>query len=189
MAPWLWSASASAAPPRSKTRLTSGPSRASTAAENSSVKLITSPGLSRRAGLANACQHPSDRCRCNVSSTRASPLTPTRRAGITRVSLKTIRSPGRSRAGRSATVRWARPAERSRRRAESRGRAGRVAIASRGRSKSKASTRTDGRRRRLPQGCAVPNRSARRRAIIGETKLETSPPREAISLTSLEAMK
>ena len=97
MAPWLWSASASAAPPRSKTRLTSGPSRASTAAENSSVKWITSPGLSRRAGLANACQHPSDRCRCNVSSTRASPLTPTRRAGITRVWLKTIRSPGRSR--------------------------------------------------------------------------------------------
>ena len=100
MAPWLWRASARARPFRSKTRLTSGPSRPSTAAEKSSAKWITSPGLSRRAGLANACQHSSERCLCKVSSTRASPRVPVRRAGITRVSLKTIMSPGSSRADR-----------------------------------------------------------------------------------------
>ena len=36
---------------------------------------------------------------------------------------------------------------------------------------------------------AAPNRSARRWAMSGETKLDTSPPREAISLTSFEEMK
>ena len=69
---------------------------------------------------------------------------PESRAGITRVSLTTSASPGRSRSGRSRTTRSSSrvaPGRTTSSRAASRGRAGRSAIRSGGRSKSNRSVR------------------------------------------------
>ena len=75
---------------------------------------------------------------CKVTLTFDSPRRPANSAGMTRVSLNTIRSPGRNRPANSPTVRSIGPPWASSSRALSRGAAGRCAISSRGRSKSKS---------------------------------------------------
>src|SRR5579872_773215 len=112
-----------------------------------SPKRTRSPTRSRLPGFMNAVQRCGASRLCNVASMRTTDPSrsrrPESRAGITRVSLNTTASPGRSSPGRSLTTPSASapPAPTTSKRAESRGLAGRSAIRSSGRSKSKSERR------------------------------------------------
>src|SRR5262245_56476017 len=116
----------------------------------SSPKRTTSPSASRFAGLTKARQRdPSSRWWSVASIAGSVAPRPSRRprspAGITFVSLTTSASPGRSKSGRSPTLRSSNsvgaPGRTTRRRAASRGATGRSAIRSGGSSKSNRSVR------------------------------------------------
>src|SRR5258708_552155 len=80
---------------------------AATAAAKPSPKAMVSPGFTRLPPLTKARQAPPPTSRWSVTSTRAAPRMPTSRAGMTRVSLQTSKSLGRSRSGRSRMARSA----------------------------------------------------------------------------------
>ena len=141
MRPTAVSAAIRSAPPRSKANSTSPPSPFSaTVADKPPSNATASPGFSFLAGRAKARQRSAATLLCRVTSMPAAPRRPNNRAGITRVSLKTRRSPGRSSDGSSRTIWSRRESATSSRRAESRGTAGRSAISAGGRSKSKSLT-------------------------------------------------
>src|SRR5260221_4086990 len=114
---------------------------AATAAAKPSPKAMVSPGFTRLPPLTKARQAPPPTSRWSVTSTRAAPRMPTSRAGMTRVSLQTSKSLGRSRSGRSRMARSASAGPMTSRRAAVAGSIGWSAISCRGSSKSKSSTR------------------------------------------------
>src|SRR3954468_23797743 len=185
-------ASSSAGPVKAKRSKTSPPSPFSRTSASrlasrqamlseSSPKRMRSPTARRFAGRAKARQRSAPSRLCSMISTRAvaSPRArrPKRRAGITRVSLRTSASPGRSRSRRSRMT-WSLKGGlplglTTSRRAASRGVAGRSAMRSSGRSKSNRSTRMA--RLRDPQQHRAPDQEGGAGEASGRNLLNGKP--------------
>ena len=148
MAPAASNAASKSSPTRLKAKVAAPSIRPVTTADKVSEKTIASPSRTFLSGFKRASQSPFACGSRSVASIRASVssppaplrcLLPLRRAGMTLVSFKTSRSPGRKNSGRlmlAASV--MRSGVATSRRDDERGRAGRVAINPSGSSKSKS---------------------------------------------------